>query len=93
MVRIGSADDLGAYIRDQRNRAQLSQADLARRAGVSRRWLVSLEQAKATAELGLILCTLDALGVVLDAREDADRGAELDDVIRRHTDEPHDGSS
>ena len=90
MVRIGSAADLGAYIRSQRNGADLSQSELARRAGVSRRWLVSLEQGKPTAAFDLVLRTLDALGAVLDARRDVHRGADLDELIRRHTDEPRD---
>jgi len=34
---------------------------------VSRRWLSDLEAGKATAEIGLVLRTLDALGIELDA--------------------------
>lgn len=39
----------------------LSQAQLAERAGVSRKWLSEFERGKSTAELGLVLRLLDSL--------------------------------
>ena len=41
----------------------LSQAQLAERAGVSRKWLSEFERGKATAELGLVLRLLESLGL------------------------------
>jgi HTH-type transcriptional regulator/antitoxin HipB len=66
-MRIASARDLGLVVRQARQDRGQTQAELAAAAGVSRRWLSDLEAGKATAEIGLILRTLDALGVGLDA--------------------------
>ncbi|MEV4642464.1 helix-turn-helix transcriptional regulator [Actinoplanes sp. NPDC049548] len=66
-MRITSARDLGLAVRQARQDRGQTQADLATAAGVSRRWLSDLESGKATAEFGLILRTLDALGIGLDA--------------------------
>jgi HTH-type transcriptional regulator / antitoxin HipB len=59
--------DIGALIREQRNRLELDQQTLADRASVSRKWLSAVEQGKSSAELGLVLRTLSALGLELDA--------------------------
>ncbi len=46
-----------------------AQADLAVRVGVSRLWIVLLEKGKSTAQLGLVLRTLDILGITLEVGE------------------------
>lgn len=51
----------------------LDQASLAKRAGVSRKWLVEVEQGKPRAAVGLIFYTLRALGVSLEVKDDAKR--------------------
>jgi HTH-type transcriptional regulator / antitoxin HipB len=66
-MRIASARDLGLVVRQARQDRGQTQAELAAAAGVSRRWLSDLEAGKATAEFGLILRTLDALEIGLDA--------------------------
>jgi len=66
-MRIANALDLGLAVRQARQDRGKTQAELAAEAGVSRRWLSGLEAGKATAEFGLILRTLDALGLGLDA--------------------------
>lgn len=66
-MRIASARDLGLAVRQARQDRRQTQAELAAAAGVSRRWLSDLEAGKATAEFGLILRTLDTLGLGLDA--------------------------
>lgn len=66
-MRIASARDLGLTVRQARQDRGQTQAELATAAGVSRRWLSDLEAGKATAEFGLILRTLAALGLGLDA--------------------------
>lgn len=67
-MRISRANDLGLLVRDIRLSKGLSQADLAARASVSRRWLAAFEQGKATVELGLALRTLDALDLAFDVQ-------------------------
>jgi HTH-type transcriptional regulator/antitoxin HipB len=64
-MRLRTAADLGALIRDRRRRLGLDQASLARRVGVSRQWIVEVEKGKPRAELGLVLRTVDALGIAL----------------------------
>lgn len=61
--------DVGALIRQRRRALQLDQRSLAERVGVSRQWLIDVERGKPRAELGLILRTLDALGVRLQVGE------------------------
>jgi HTH-type transcriptional regulator / antitoxin HipB len=81
-VRIASPRDLGLVVRQARQDRGQTQAGLAAAAGVSRRWLADLEAGKTTAEFGLILRTLDALGVGLDAFPCRARAGELDlDVL------------
>lgn len=58
--------DLGVVIRDRRKQLRLDQSTLAKRIGVSRQWVVGIEQGRARAELGLVLRALNALGVRLD---------------------------
>lgn len=57
---------LGALIRARRRELKLDQASLAARVGVTRQWLIAVEKGKPTAELGLVLRTLAALGLSLD---------------------------
>lgn len=68
-MRVRTAGDVGALVRDARRRRGLTQDQLAGRAGVTRRWLSALESGKASVELGLVLATLDVLGVTLAAAE------------------------
>ena len=58
--------DLGAAIRDRRKELGLDQATLARRIGVNRKWVIGIERGRARAELGLVLRSLDALGIPLN---------------------------
>lgn len=56
----------------------MTQAELAERAGVSRRWLIALERGRGQrAELGKILDTLDALGLDLTVTRAQGRTSEL----------------
>src|SRR5579872_2968990 len=65
--------DIGAAIRDRRRTLGLDQRQLAARAGVSRKWIIDIEQGKGGAELRLVLRTLRALG--LEIRLDPKEGA------------------
>jgi HTH-type transcriptional regulator / antitoxin HipB len=64
-MRIRTAVDIGALIRDRRTRLGLKQQDLADKAGVSRQWLIEVEKGKPRAELGLVLRTIEELGISL----------------------------
>lgn len=84
-----SIRDLAAAVRGRRHDLRLSQADLALRAGVSRKWISEFESGKSTAELGLVLRVLDALGLSIELSSTQasteDRGAvDLDLILDRH---------
>ncbi len=61
-------DDVGRAIRARRRTLGLDQATLAKRVGVSRQWIVEVERGKKRAEIGLVLQTLEALGLQLTLR-------------------------
>jgi HTH-type transcriptional regulator/antitoxin HipB len=90
-MRVQSIRDLGAAVRGRRIDLGLTQADLAMRAGVSRKWVYEFEAGKPTAELQLILRVMDALGLALDVgytdgarRTTRGRMADLDTLIEEH---------
>jgi HTH-type transcriptional regulator/antitoxin HipB len=65
-------------MRQQRRRLGLNQADLASRVGVSRQWIVAVENGKARAELGLVLRTLAALDLTLTVDGGGDTAARME---------------
>jgi HTH-type transcriptional regulator/antitoxin HipB len=71
-IAIRTPRDLGALIRDRRRTLGLDQRTLADQVGVSRQWIIEVERGKPRAEVGLVLRTLEALGVRLAT---ATRGA------------------
>src|SRR2546430_17595653 len=88
-MRIRTTRDIGAAVRGRRKDLGLSQADLAARAGVSRRWVYQLEAGKQTAALGLVLRVLDQIdiGLSLDSARktpDSERAVDLDSLLRRY---------
>jgi HTH-type transcriptional regulator / antitoxin HipB len=91
VMTVRSIRDLAAAVRSRRLDLGLNQADLARRAGVSRKWVYEFEAGKPSAELGLILRVLDALDLALElapgeqARGGGERaGVDLDSLIDGH---------
>jgi HTH-type transcriptional regulator/antitoxin HipB len=62
-MNIRTALELGAAIRERRRHLNLDQEELAKIVGVSRKWVIDVEKGKTRAEVGLILRTLDALGI------------------------------
>lgn len=72
-MRVLTPKDLGTAVGRRRRALGLSQRTLAEKAGVSRDWLIGLEQGRPRAELGLVLRTLAALDLAL--RLDAGDGA------------------
>ena len=87
-MRIDTAEDIGLVVREHRRKLGLSQQRLAELAGVGRQWVVAVESGKASAELGLVLRLLKALGlnVFVDPREAAaepESAIDLDRIIAR----------
>jgi HTH-type transcriptional regulator / antitoxin HipB len=85
--------DIAATVRGRRRELNLSQTALAARARVSRQWVGELEAGKASAEIGLVIRVLDALGLQLSiAERDAGRAADdagavdLDALLDEHRD-------
>lgn len=71
-MRVRSIRDVAAAVRGRRQDLGLSQAELAKRAGVSRKWVYEFEAGKSTAELGLVLRVLEELGFGLELGKDSD---------------------
>lgn len=67
-MRIKTVETLGELVRDQRKQRGWSQSRLAEKVGVSRLWVGQFENGKETVELGLVLKTLRALNLTLDAK-------------------------
>lgn len=87
--RIRSVRDLAAAVRGRRRDLALSQAELARRAGVARKTISELETSKSAPELGLMLRVLAQLGLELKVeaggRTRTNRPAvDLDAIIEDH---------
>jgi len=80
-MQIGNARDLGRYVRDRRKVAGLSQAALAAKSGVSRRWLSDLEAGKPTVEVGLVFHVIKALDLFVDIQPEPDLDFDLDTYL------------
>ena len=61
MSTISTPQDIGQTIRSRRKQLGWDQAKLADQVGVSRQWIINIEQGKPRAEIGLILRTLHVL--------------------------------
>jgi len=69
-MRVRIAEDIGRLIRQRRSDLGWTQQALAQRVGASRLWLLKVEQGKASAEVGLILKTFHALGLMIFIEEE-----------------------
>jgi HTH-type transcriptional regulator/antitoxin HipB len=65
MPAIRTASELGLAIRSRRKEMGLDQAELARRVGVTRQWVIDIEKGKPRAELELVMRALHALELTL----------------------------
>jgi y4mF family transcriptional regulator len=90
-MTIRSIRDLAAVVRGRRKDLGWNQAELAERAGVSRKWIYEFEAGKPAAEFGLLLRALDALGLDLEltSRSEAGRSppgdaVDLDALLDEH---------
>jgi HTH-type transcriptional regulator / antitoxin HipB len=68
---IRTPNDLGALIRDRRIKLGMDQKSLAQKVGVSRQWIVAAEQGKPRAEIGLLLRTIEVLGIRLSTDKES----------------------
>ena len=82
---------LGAAIRDRRRRLGLGQEELADRVGVRRQWIIAVEKGRPRAEVGLVLRTLQALGLRLSVDPPSEEGSaakrpiNIDDIVENAT--------
>jgi y4mF family transcriptional regulator len=76
-MRVRSIADLAAAVRGRRQDRRLSQSELARHVGVSRKWIGEFERGKPTAEFGLVIRVLEELGLTLEVGDDADAAPAL----------------
>lgn len=67
-MQIRTPRELAMRLKETRLEQGLSQAELADRIGVSRRWVSQLESGKKTLEVGLVLRAITALGLECDVR-------------------------
>lgn len=65
-MRVTSIGDAAAAVRGRRLDLALSQDQLARRAGISRKWVYEFEAGKPKAEFGHALRVFEALGLHLE---------------------------
>ena len=84
--------ELAAVVRAERKSRGLSQAMLAKQAGVGRDWIIGLEKGKSTAEIGLVLRTLGSLGLAIQlghaTKAHAPDGIDLNEILERGTGKP-----
>lgn len=85
-MRVNTATELGHLVRDKRKQQNLTQAQLANKIGVSRKWLIDLEGGKATAEVSLVLRALRSLGIDIEVKDRTsrvvtDRTFNIDDIV------------
>jgi HTH-type transcriptional regulator/antitoxin HipB len=73
IMRIRNPAELGGLIRNRRRQLGIEQSALAQKVGVSRKWIIEIEKGKPRAALGLVLRTLSALDICLDAQTDTAR--------------------
>jgi HTH-type transcriptional regulator/antitoxin HipB len=85
-MSIRTPADLGAIIREHRKLRGWDQAQLAKRIGTSRQWIIAVEKGRARAELGLVLRAVNALGLQLEAflpnpRPKKSSGPDIDAIV------------
>lgn len=68
-MNLSSVKEIAHLVKEERQNKGWTQAELAKRAAVSRDWLIGLEKAKSSVELALVLRTLKALDLKLAANK------------------------
>ena len=92
-IIVHNPEQLGRAIRLKRQEKSLSQSALAALLGVGRKWVIGVEAGNSKAELGLILKTLDVLGLRASLGEEGQASqvedrpraepSRLDEVLQR----------
>tara|TARA_B110000008_G_C16821159_1_gene504752 strand:- start:528 stop:812 length:285 start_codon:yes stop_codon:yes gene_type:complete len=85
-MNIISVKDLAILIKEERKARGWTQLELAERSGVSRDWIIALEQAKPSVELALVLRTLKALNLPLainPASQPTEGAINLNDILNQ----------
>ncbi|HBR92735.1 MAG TPA: transcriptional regulator [Opitutae bacterium] len=85
-MNIISIKDLAGLIKQERKSRGWTQVQLAERSGVSRDWIIGLEKAKPSVELGLVLRTLKALHLPLEINQSSQSvqdGIDLNDILNQ----------
>ena len=71
-MRVRAASDFGALVAERRERLQLTQSELAERAGVTREWVVRLENGAHAVTLFRLMRVLRELGLEVRVDEASD---------------------
>lgn len=79
--QVRNTQELAGAIRNLRRSKQLTQMDLAQRAGVSRKWISDVESGKSGLRFTTVLALLDALDVDLTLQTRAKPSLDLDDLL------------
>jgi HTH-type transcriptional regulator / antitoxin HipB len=90
LVKAFTVFDLATIARARRRDLGFSQAKVAEIVGVSRKWVYEFEGGKPAAELGIVMRTLDALGLEIDIVDPAKNPraksqVDLDEILAEHT--------
>jgi HTH-type transcriptional regulator/antitoxin HipB len=67
-MKIRTVREIGLLVRTERRRRGLTLRDVAERVGCTRQWVAALEAGGERLEVALVLRTMTALGVRLDAQ-------------------------
>ncbi|MBD0319145.1 MAG: helix-turn-helix domain-containing protein [Gemmatimonadetes bacterium] len=67
-MRVRTIRELGLLVHTERKRQRLSMQEVAERVGCTRQWIAALEVGRDRLEVALVLRTLTALGIRLDAQ-------------------------
>lgn len=79
-MEVNNMRELAGYIRAQRKELGWSQAELAEKIGVGRFWVIDLEKGKSTAEVGVVLRAIKALGfsIQLQRKTESEKNFKVD---------------
>ncbi|WP_205408220.1 helix-turn-helix transcriptional regulator [Actinomyces mediterranea] len=80
VVYAGTPKEIGAAVAQARQNCGWTQAELARRVGVNRKWIISLESGSPNVRLSLVLRTLRALNLEIDLIP-SDHGDDLAELL------------
>lgn len=67
-MRLKTSREIGLLVKTERRRQGLTLQAVANRVGCTRQWIATLERGGERLEIALVLRTLSALGVQLDAQ-------------------------